>query len=1033
MSILTVLTLIRPVFYRLLDKNRSRLPWFALLFLCAIGFSAVEWSQPSFAQTATIPDAGRIRIFKVTEPRGDTTEFSFQLTSQDRNRSFSLADGGKRAFANLAPGDGYAVSEMVPTGWTLKSATCDNGSPVTNIQVGANEVVDCTFVNVKLGEIEVKVTTLPSDDQSTSFTLNAGGGLVPATFTLKNEQQRTLANVAPGHSYSLAQSLPAGWMLGSASCSDGSPVTNIDVQPGERVACTFVNKQLGKLIVRKVTVPNPDRTDSTFAFATENTLTPNTFALKNTESQTFANLEPRTGYRIRELAIPDWQLTKSSCDNNSAVTNIRVDPGQTVICTFTNSGTVIDLSLVKDDGGVTAEPGDTIVYTLRYRNVGTQTAAGVVLTEQVPTNTTFVASPAIAALWDCADNAAAGTLCHHTIGSLAGNTQGQVAFHVKVNSSLPTAVTEIANTAKLGYTGNASAAQSSSTTPVKAKSVLTLNKGDAAAKVKPGETILYTLDYANEGVQDISTVRITETVPAHTTYVALDQGWSCPDGAPAGTQCVRQIGTVGAGKGGTVPFQVRVAPTLPPAVFVIDNRASIGSPSHPNADTGTEQTELQAAPDLAVHIDDKGVTVAPGGQIHLNINYANVGVQAATGVQITVPIPTLATFVREQSTEGWNCTASVCTFVVGTLASGASGTLEWTLQLKRPIPVDSSTLRAPVTIADDGNNGADPVAANNLATEETLIVDPGKLVATKRANLVIDQNTDGQVAPGDTLEYVVTVQNQRGSVVRNVVFTDTLPAMLDLLPGLTATQGAIVAGTQSTDRHVQVDIGTIAADSAVTIRFRTTVHLPVPNGVTAVVNQGLVTSRDSAALVTDDPTTPATHDATVTPIVSMAAVEMTLADFLLIDANNDALVSVGDTLIYRLVVRNRGDGGTPALQIQVSLADNVVLLENGVTTTEGIVRAGTDPEDRAVRVDIGELPGRAEVRLSFQVQIIPFAGATTIQHQAVATAQEPLGQADVYSDDPDTVTNRDATVTTLNQAIVTLHPLYLPLVHNETQ
>ena len=123
MSILTVLTLIRPVFYRLLDKNRSRLPWFALLFLCAIGFSAVEWSQPSFAQTATIPDAGRIRIFKVTEPRGDTTEFSFQLTSQDRNRSFSLADGGKRAFANLAPGDGYAVSEMVPTGWTSSGGT----------------------------------------------------------------------------------------------------------------------------------------------------------------------------------------------------------------------------------------------------------------------------------------------------------------------------------------------------------------------------------------------------------------------------------------------------------------------------------------------------------------------------------------------------------------------------------------------------------------------------------------------------------------------------------------------------------------------------------------------------------------------------------------------------------------------------------------------------------------------------------------------------------------------------------------------
>ena len=39
------------------------------------------------------------------------------------------------------PGNGYNVAETVPTGWDLTSATCDDGSPVTNIDVSANETV----------------------------------------------------------------------------------------------------------------------------------------------------------------------------------------------------------------------------------------------------------------------------------------------------------------------------------------------------------------------------------------------------------------------------------------------------------------------------------------------------------------------------------------------------------------------------------------------------------------------------------------------------------------------------------------------------------------------------------------------------------------------------------------------------------------------------------------------------------------------------------------------------------------------------
>jgi len=46
----------------------------------------------------------------------------------------------------------------------------------------------------------------------------------------------------PGSGYSLSESPSNGWQQISATCSDGSPVTNIDIAPGESVTCTFVNQ-----------------------------------------------------------------------------------------------------------------------------------------------------------------------------------------------------------------------------------------------------------------------------------------------------------------------------------------------------------------------------------------------------------------------------------------------------------------------------------------------------------------------------------------------------------------------------------------------------------------------------------------------------------------------------------------------------------------------------------------------------------------------------------------------------------------------
>ncbi len=1009
---------------------RLRQRWPVLILLLFISLGSVEWATPSYAGT-TLP--GKIRINKVTEPAGSETEFAFQFRSSASTRTFSLAHGEQRTFRDLTPGAGYEVSETVPSGWMLKSATCNDGSPINAISVRENKTTDCTFVNVQLGTIIVKKVTEPADDLTTSFNFSAGGGLSPATFVLKNGGSRSFTNLVPGQHYSLAENVPTGWVQSNVTCSDGSPATKIDVAAGETVTCTFVNKQRGKLVVRKITNPSPDRTNSSFAFTTESTLTPNSFSLKNGETYTFDNLAPRAGYQLRELVPTHWQLSESSCSNGTPITNIRIDPGATVTCTFTNLGTLIDLKLTKTDGGITAEPGDTIVYTLHYRNDGTKNALNGMLTEQVPDHTTFAGSTANAPQWSCATGAPAGTLCQLAIGTLAGGTQGQVPFRVKVNNALPAALRAIDNTARLGYSGVATAAQSSTSSPVKAAAGLTLHKDDGGVEARPGGLILYTLRYKNEGNQAASGVLITETVPLHTTFVASNPPWSCPVGATAGTRCLYEIGTVGAGQAGEVTFQVQVAGALPAGLSTIDNLATIGSATQPNSDTGTEQSEVRAAPDLSVVITGADQTVAPGGLIRYQVAYANSGGQTATNVRITANLPADTTFVAAESTAGWSCSTGSCTFVVGSLNSGASSTINWTVKVARPLPPDRMAIVTTVRITDDGVHGPDPVPANNEATASTPIVEPGTMMATKRATLVIDENNDGQAGPGDTLEYLVTLQNQRGMAVRNVRFTDTLPTVLALVPGLTTSQGVIVAGSSVTDQQVQVDVGTIAADSTVTIRFRVGIRTPLPASVESVANQGTVESSDFSTRQTDDPATATPNDATITPLVAKAAVEASLADFLFADANSDARVSVGDTLIYRLTIRNRGDKGSAQLQVRVPLAENVILVPNSVTTSMGIIRAGNEPEDRIVRVDIGEVAGGGEARITFRLQIVPVPASTTVSHQALITALNVTGQSGIPSDDPDTELAADATVTFLDQAIVTLQHLYLPVIATTAQ
>ena len=134
---------------------------------CAPFSSAYVKSRASDSFTSAVKDfiapvgvsldtCGTIIVEKVTVPSPDPTDTSFSYTS-NFNGNFSLKDGESATKSGLTPGNAYSVSEADPgPNFVLTSATCDDGSDPSAIDLGPSETVTCTFTNtLQIGAIKI--------------------------------------------------------------------------------------------------------------------------------------------------------------------------------------------------------------------------------------------------------------------------------------------------------------------------------------------------------------------------------------------------------------------------------------------------------------------------------------------------------------------------------------------------------------------------------------------------------------------------------------------------------------------------------------------------------------------------------------------------------------------------------------------------------------------------------------------------------------------------------------------------------------
>jgi len=328
--------------------------------------------------TATISNCGELRIHKMTDPSGSTTSFGYSTTGGLSPASFSLSDGQTQDYKSIQAGN-YTVTENDPTpGFDLVDLTCLSATGASStstdlltrkatIGLVAGDVVDCTYSNRQRGTIVIKKVTDPPTDTTTGFGFTATN-LSPGSFTLFNGGQQTFANVVPGSGYSVAEQVPTGWNLTSATCDNGSPITNISVAAGKTTTCTFMDRANGSIAIHKADdAKSPNGlAGAVFTLYTdispldgaqrgpEDTATAKTCTTDGAGNCTIADVTPGQYWVVETTGVPGYDL--------AADQNVVVQAGQTTSpLNFTDPRKFTVITIVCQESNSTLYPSDITV------------------------------------------------------------------------------------------------------------------------------------------------------------------------------------------------------------------------------------------------------------------------------------------------------------------------------------------------------------------------------------------------------------------------------------------------------------------------------------------------------------------------------------------------------------------------------------------------------------------------------------------------------------------------------------------------
>ncbi len=241
------------------------------------------------------------------------------------------------------------------------------------------------------GTIIIHKNAIPDDPQDFSYT-TSGTGL--SDFMLDDDGEtvilsntRTFGGLNAG-TYSVNEGELTGWVRTGLSCTDpttntttnlATGVASINLAAGETVECFYENTKRGSIIVEKQTLPDGEA--GSFVFMGDAS-----GSIGDGGQITVSNLVPGT-YTSTETVPAGWDLTALDCDDDASATpstvnlgtataTFKLDPGETIKCTFTDTQRGM-ARVVKTVSGLA--PTGTDAFTFEIRQGASTSSLGTVL------------------------------------------------------------------------------------------------------------------------------------------------------------------------------------------------------------------------------------------------------------------------------------------------------------------------------------------------------------------------------------------------------------------------------------------------------------------------------------------------------------------------------------------------------------------------------------------------------------------------------------------------------------------------------
>jgi large repetitive protein len=611
---------------------------------------------------------------------------------------------------------------------------------------------------------------------------------------------------------------------------------------------------------------------------------------------------------------------------------------------------IIDLELEKDVDNATPNVGDSISFTLTLTNAGPEDAAGVFVTDLLPSGLAFDSAVPSQGTYDEATGI-------WDVGTVAASQVVTLLIMAQVTAS-GTLTNDAEVTACIGIDLDSvpgdGMGDDFDTIDVVVPPAADLSLTKEIDDTTPGlnQQVVFTITVSNSGPDQATGVEVTDLLPAGLDFVSANPSQGTYDELTG----VWLVGTIDNAGQATLEITATVS-TLDPVTNTAEVTAgdqfdpdSTPGNSEPGEDDQASVTIDVAEADLELAKTVDNATPNLGQTVTFTLTLDNLGPDEATGVEVTDLLPAGLSFQSATPSQGaYDDATGVWT--VGTVAASGSATLD-IVALVTATGVIANEAEVTASEVSDPDSTPNDATGDDFASQELNVPAAADLSLTK----TVDNDSP---LLNDEVVFTLTLINNGPDEATGVVVADLLPA------GLSFVSANASQGTYDENTGIWL-VGTVADGAVVTLAITAAVTTTDP-----VTNTGEVTGSDQF----DPNSTPGNNEPAEDDQDSVTVDVPESADLELTKDVDDDTPLVGQIVTFTITLNNVG----PDSAVGVEVTDQ---LPAGLTFQNATPSQGSYDDATGIWT-VGTLAASGSATLAIEALV---AASGTLVNDAEVTA-----------------------------------------------